>query len=270
VGNEIGLVRPSLLPEFPSELRASFEKTYFRISERTSGLYAQYEAFTPHYRTYHDLDTYDLDEDMRLGPSITLKFGRASTLLGSDADFFRFKAEAHINLGLLGGFQNLGASWESRDYSNGLRDQLIKGQLYAATPVFARSLRLVASGVVGLVADNIHRTQVYVGGLEGLRGYPVNTFLGYDWYLAHLELRSMAVPLASLRLGGLLFADAGHAADTAQALMLYSDAGAGLRLLIPQLNAEVLRCDWAFPFRSYGNVQAGWPGRISCGFRQVF
>ena len=270
VGNEIGLVRPSLLPEFPSELRASFEKTYFRISERTSGLYAQYEAFTPHYRTYHDLDTYDLAEDMRLGPSITLKFGRASTLLGSDADFFRFKAEAHINLGLLGGFQNLGASWESRDYSNGLRDQLIKGQLYAATPVFARSLRLVASGVVGLVADNIHRTQVYVGGLEGLRGYPVNTFLGYDWYLAHLELRSMAVPLASLRLGGLLFADAGHAADTAQALMLYSDAGAGLRLLIPQLNAEVLRCDWAFPFRSYGNVQAGWPGRISCGFRQVF
>jgi hypothetical protein len=274
VGNEVGLVRPSilpeLLPEFPPDLRASFEKTYFRISERTSGLYIQYDAFTPRYSTYHNLDTYDLAEDTRLGPSITLKVGRASTWLGSDADFFRFKAEARINLGLLGGFQNLGVSWESRDYSNGLQDQLIKGQFYAATPVFARSLRLVASGVAGFVANNIHRTQVYVGGLEGLRGYPVNTFLGYDWYHAHLELRSMAVPLASLRLGGLLFADAGHAADTAQALMLYSDAGAGLRLLIPQFNAEVLRCDWAFPFRPYGNVRAGWPGRISCGFRQVF
>ena len=275
VGNEIGLVRPSFLPNFPNsptdqKLRDSFAQQYFRISERTSGLYAQYDAFTPRYRTYRDLDAYDLAEDNRLGPSVTLKFGRASTWLGSDADFFRFKAEAHINLGLLGGFQNVGVSWESRAYGDGLRDQLIKAQFYAATPILARSLRLVASGIAGFMADNVHRAQVYVGGLEGLRGYPVNTFLGYDWYLAHLELRSMALSLASLRLGGLIFADAGHTADTAQALMLYGDAGGGLRLLIPQLNAEVLRCDWAFPLRPYGQVQAGWPGRISCGFRQVF
>jgi len=272
VGNEIGLVRPSFLPDFTldPDLRAAFSQKYFRTSERTSGLYAQYDVFTPRYRTYRDLDTYDLAEDNRLGPSVTLRFGSASTWLGSDADFFRFMAEAHLNLGLLGGFQNISASWESRDYSDGLRDQLFKAQFYAATPVLARSFRLVASGIGGFVADNVHRTQVYVGGLEGLRGYPVNTFLGYDWYHAHLELRSMALALASLRVGGLVFADAGHAADTAQALMLYSDAGAGLRLLIPQLNVDVLRCDWAFPFRTYGQVQAGWPGRISCGFRQAF
>ncbi len=275
VGNEIGLVRPSFLADFPAdtELRAGFEKTYFRIAERTSGLYAQYDAFTPRYRTYHDLDTYDLGEDQRLGPSVTLRFGRASTLLGSEADFFRFQAEAHVNLGLLGGYQNVGASWESRDYSDGLRDQLIKAQFYAASPVLARSVRVVASGTAGFVADNVHRMQVYVGGLEGLRGYPVNTFLGYDWYLAHLELRSMALSVSSLRLGGLVFADAGHAADTAQGLMLYGDAGAGLRLLVPQLNADVLRCDWAFPLRAAradAQVPAGWPGRISCGFRQAF
>ncbi len=269
-GNEIGLVRTSFLPDFPADLRDSFAQKYFRIAERTSGLYVQYDAFTPRYRTYRDLDTYDLAEDMRLGPSVTLRLGRASTWLGSDADFFRFKLEARINLGLLGGFQNAGASWESRDGSDGLRDQLLKAQFYAATPVLAHSFRVVASGFAGLVADNVHRAQVYVGGLEGLRGYPVNTFLGYDWYHAHLELRSMALSVASFRLGGLAFADAGHAADTAQALMLFSDVGAGLRLLIPQLNVEVLRCDWGFPLRSYGQVQAGWPGRMSCGFRQVF
>ena len=272
VGNEIGLNRPSFLPDFPTDpdLRDGFTKKYFRPSERTSGLYAQYDAFTPRYRTYRDLDTYDLAEDNRLGPSITVRFGRASTWLGSEADFFRFKAEAHINAQLLGGFQNVGASWESRDYSDGLRDQLITAQFRVATPVLARSFRVVASGVAGFVADNVHRAQVYVGGLEGLRGYPVNIFLGYDSYLAHLELRSMALSVASLRLGGLVFADAGHAADTAQALAFYSDTGAGLRLLIPQLNADVLRCDWAFPFRAYQQVQAGWPGRISCGFRQAF
>jgi hypothetical protein len=277
VGNEIGLVRTSFLPEFPHDpdpaapdLRASFARAYFRIAERTSNLYVQYDAFTPRYRTYRDLDSYDLGEDQRLGPSLTLKIGRASTWLGSEADFFVTRAEVQVNFGILGGFQNIGASWESRDYSDGLRDQLLKAQVYAATPILARSFRVVASGVAGFMADNVHRALVYVGGLEGVRGYPVNAFLGYDWYIAHLELRSMPLALASLRVGGLVFADAGNAATTAQALMLYGDAGAGLRLLIPQLNAEVLRCDWAFPFRSYGEVQAGWPGRISCGFRQVF
>ena len=120
------------------------------------------------------------------------------------------------------------------------------------------------------MADNLHRTQTYVGGLEGLRGYPVNTFLGYDYYVTHLEIRSLAVPVSSLRLGALLFGDAGHAADVVRSLAFYSDAGAGLRLLIPQLNADVLRCDWAFPFRAYFQTRAGWPGRLSCGFRQVF
>ena len=272
VGNEIGLVRTSLLPDFPADpdLRASFARTYFRVAERTSDLYMQYDAFTPRYRTYRDLDTYDLGEDQRLGPSLTFKLGRASTWLGSEADFFVYKAQANLKFGILGGFQDIGVSWEGRDYSDGLRDQLLKAQFYAATPVLAHSFRVVASGVAGFMADNVHRLQVYVGGLEGLRGYPVNTFQGYDWYIAHLELRSMALALASLRVGGLVFADAGHAANTAQELMLYSDAGAGLRLLIPQFNVDVLRCDWAFPFRPDGQVQAGWPGRISCGFRQAF
>jgi hypothetical protein len=270
LGNEIGLVRAAFSPDIPTDAPDGFYQTYHRSSERTSGLYAQYDAFTPRFRTYRDLDTYDLGEDMRLGPSVTLRFGRASTLLGSDADFFRFKAEAHINAQLVGGFQNIGASWESRDYSSSLRDQLIKAQFYAATPVLAGSFRVVASGVAGFMADNVHRIPVYVGGLEGLRGYPVNAFSGYNWYLAHLELRSTSLSVASLRLGGLVFTDAGHAASTAQALMFYSDAGAGLRLLIPQLNADVMRCDWAFPLHAYRQVQTGWPGRISCGFRQAF
>lgn len=270
VGNEIGLVRASFLPDFPSELRDAFARRYFRISERTSGLYVQYEAFTPRYRVYRDLDRYDLAEDMRLGPSFTVRFGRASTWLGSEADFFRVKAEAQLNLGLLGGFQTLRASWETREAGAELHDQLLKAQVYAATGVLARSLRLVVGGVAGVVAGNVHRAQVYVGGLEGLRGYPVNAFLGYDWYVAHVELRSLALALGSLRMGAIVFGDAGHAADTLGQLSFYGDAGVGLRLLVPQLDVDLLRCDWAFPLRAAAQVQAGWPGRLSCGLRQAF
>jgi hypothetical protein len=270
LGNEFGLNRPSFLADFPTDQRASFAQRYFGISERTSDLYLQYDAFTPRYRTYRDLDTYDLAEDMQLGPWVTLKLGRASTLLGSDADFFVLKVDAQVSTQALDGYQSVEASWESREYSVGLRDQLWKAHIRAVTPVLAHAFRVDGWGEVGVMADNLHRKQVYVGGLQGLRGYPVNTFLGYDYYVAHLEIRSLAVPVSSLRVGALVFGDAGHAADLARSLAFYSDAGAGVRLLIPQLNADVLRCDWAFPLRDYFQTRAGLPGRLSCGFRQVF
>jgi hypothetical protein len=256
-------------------VRAPFAARYFGFSERTSSLYLQYDAFTPRYRIYRNLDTFDLGEDMRLGPSLTLKSGRASTLLGSESDFFPLKAEVKLNLALFDGFQAVNASWEGRAYGTRTQDQLIKGQLYAATPVLAQRLRVVVSAKAGFVADNVHGIRTYVGWAQGLRGYPIGTFYGYDYYVAHLELRSMAFFLASLRVGGLLFADAGHAADTLQKLALYDTAGIGLRILIPQLNAEVLRCDWGLPLRDYiANqtvaVRAGWPGIAYCGFGQAF
>jgi hypothetical protein len=273
-GNEFDLHRPSFLANFPEELRASFAARYFGPSDRTSLLYLQYEAFTPRYRSYRNLDTFDLGEDNRLGPWLTLKLGRASTLLGSERDFYAFLTELRINLALGGGFQSLDASWEGRAYTEGWRDQLVKANLYAATPILARAIRIVAHGELAYMADNIHRAEDVVGLIQGLRGYQVNAFFGYDHYVAQLEVRSLPIAVKSLRLGGLMFADAGHAAKTWQALQFYGDAGVGLRLLIPQLGSEVLRCDWAFPFRSYetknGTINAGWPGRLSCGYHQVF
>lgn len=279
VGSEFGLTRPSLLADFSSDpsVQASFaQAANFQASERVSSLYAQYDSFTPRYRTYRNLDSFDLGEDMRLGPWVTLKLGRASTLLGSDADFFVFKTEAHLNAALFGGFQSVGLSWEARDYSAGLRDQLFRGQIYFYTPVLARGLRVMLESNLGIITDNVHRPLVYVGALEGLRGYPLNMFWGYDFYLAHVEIRSLALPIASLRVGAVLFGDAGHAANTWSALQFYGDAGVGLRVLIPQLNADVIRCDWAFPLREHqladgtADVAAGWPGRLSIGFRQAF
>jgi hypothetical protein len=270
IGNELGLNRPSFLPDFPEAERDAFAQSFFGISERTSSLYLMYETFTPRYLTLRNLETYDLGEDQRIGPWVTLKLGRASTWLGSDADFFVLRTEAHMNLALLGGFQSLGISWDSRRYRDGWRDQWVLGQLYAASPMIGRTVRVVLSGTLGFMADNVHRPRVFVGGLEGLRGYPVNAFWGYDYYTGHVELRTAPVALASLRLGAVVFADAGHAADAWGQLEIFGDAGVGGRLLIPQLNVEPARCDWAFPTRGYGEVKPGWPGRLYCGFRQAF
>jgi hypothetical protein len=270
IGNEVGLNRPSFLPDFPQALRDSFAQDNFRTAERTSSLYLQYVAFTPRYRTYRNLDSFDLSEDQRLGPWLTLKLGWASRLLGSEADFFTVSVDAHLNIDVLNGLQNVGLSWDTRHYGEGWRDQKLTAWFTAYSPVIARAFRVLISSTATTQMNNIHRPRIYVGALEGVRGYPLSAFVGYDAYTAHLEVRSMALPVASMRLGGLAFADAGHAAYAWDQLQFYGDVGAGLRLLIPQLNAEVIRCDWAFPLRGYREVRPGWPGRLSIGFRQAF
>ena len=80
------------------------------------------------------------------------------------------------------------------------------------------------------------------------------------------------MPLAiwSQRFGTVLFVDAGDASSSLWALTLRTDAGIGLRWLIPQLNSAVLRVDWAVPLTDGIVTPAGLPGRASAGYSQVF
>ena len=72
------------------------------------------------------------------------------------------------------------------------------------------------------------------------------------------------------RFGALAFYDIGDAADGYAKLVLHQDLGFGLRWLIPQLNSSVIRFDWAFALEDGNLTRAGWPGRITAGFEQVF
>jgi outer membrane translocation and assembly module TamA len=50
-----------------------------------------------------------------------------------------------------------------------------------------------------------------------------------------------------LRLGAVVFYDVGGAADSLARMTLYQDAGLGLRALIPQTSAQLLKFDFAIP-----------------------
>jgi hypothetical protein len=275
LGHELNLVRPFLLADFPylcgAPERTRFSQLVFPLSERSADLFLLYQLFTPRYRTYRDFNTFDFREDVQLGPSLSLKAGRASELFGSDKDFSLFQTSLDLTAGWWGGLESIGGSWEGRLAGNEMTDQLVQGRASLATPVLARLVRLVAVGNVGFLFVNARKRYFAVGGDNGLRGYPVGQFVGTGAeFSGHIEARSTALKLAFLRLGGLLFFDAGHAAADAGSLTLYDDVGFGLRLLIPQLDTHSLRADWAFPLRPASGMPAGWPGRISFGFRQVF
>lgn len=275
LGHELTLRRTSLPQDFPAdpELATRFADRVMPPAQRTSIPTFQYEVFTPNYRVYRDLNTFDFREDWRLGPHATFKIGRASELVGSDFAFTNLSASADWTADAGDGLQSFAASWEARIRGSDVTDQVITARTTLASPVLARTLRLVASGEAAFIVDDRLNRGYAVGGQSGLRGYPVGAFGGLGaraYYLAHVEARTMPLKAWFLRVGGLAFVDAGHAATGARDLALYEDVGVGVRLLLPHLNTYTLRADWAFPLRPLGGLPAGWPGRASLGFRQVF
>jgi outer membrane protein assembly factor BamA len=144
-------------------------------------------------------------------------------------------------------------------------------------------LRVIGQGAASVYVDDTLNRRFAVGGDDGLRGYAIGQFFGNASALGHVEVRSMAVSVASLRLGGLVFYDVGDAASPNQGtgngldrairalrrLYPYQDVGFGARLLIPQLNAYVLRFDLAFPTEPAPHTRA-WGPRFTSGFFQTF
>jgi hypothetical protein len=279
------VVRPSFTPDFPldDQARAEFARQIFPRSERVSSVGLVYSLFTPRYVTYRDLDTFDLREDRVLGPSASANLSRAARALGSDRDFYGLGAGAGWTFGWLGGLQGISAGWSSRIEGGRLTDQAYSANAYQVSPVLRRVGRLIATIGAGAVVDDTRSTFYYLGVDNGLRGYAVGDLFGKAWMAGHLEARSMALSVATFRLGGLVFYDLGDAASpdpgtgagvvrAARAVLgLHPkhDVGLGLRLLIPQLNAYVIRLDWAVPFQSAGLTRAGLPGRFFVGFGQA-
>jgi hypothetical protein len=267
----------SVLPNFQFDpaIAASFLNQVAPMPETRSEPYVRYQMFTPRYVVFRDLNTFDLRENRQLGPSLQLRVGYGLPALGATYRGPSFGGIAGFAAAPRGSFEQaqvqVGARLPSTGmYSGEVIDQFLKATLYVATPILARTVRLVLSSELDAVRNDTARTLFFLGGSTGLRGYIIGEFQGTAMSISHAELRTVALPIFSQRFGALLFVDVGDAAPSVSQLTAYEDVGAGLRWLIPQLNSSVLRFDWAFALRDGPFTRAGWPGRFSAGFEQVF
>lgn len=280
VGHTLGVLRPRLERDFPTDDPAAIARfrQYLPRSERVSRVYASYSLFTPRYRVYRDFATYDLREDRILGPSLSASLSRAAGWLGSDRTYFGFSASASYAGDLGDGYQSISLSWSGL-VREGRREDEDRGVgVYLASPMLRRLVRLVGSmGLSAKSGTTQPRVDYYTVGSESLRAYATGEFQGQVSWVGHLEARSAPLPVASFRLGVVTFYDVGHAAERIAELRAKQDVGLGLRLLIPQLNYEVLRVDWAVALVNGRRLEtgarltrAGLPGRISATFSQAF
>jgi hypothetical protein len=271
-GHRFDRRRYQVLPEFPADAATAqlFLSEYAPVSEQRSEPYLRYEIFTPRYVVLRDLDTFDLRENRRLGPSagITVSYGLPA--LGADFRATGLGAAVRWAVSPAGGYGFLSASASARVRDGRLIDQSATGQFYAASPQLGRAVRLILMGQAGATRADTQKTFFFLGGQTGLRGYAIDDFRGTSFVVGHVELRSAPLAVFSQRFGGLLFYDVGHAAASFEDIVPHHDAGFGLRWLIPQLNSSVIRIDWAFASHNTRFTRAGLPGRITAGFEQVF
>jgi hypothetical protein len=224
-------------PEGPEELKlrwATARVTFWR----------------PDYIERRGIELFDPVEDFDVGSLVSMEGGMVLRALGSTADegMARFRlqnghetrrfgfgiARSLISTRVRGGPRETRGQWEGRWIQQPGRDVAVVVAAY------------------GEAADRAPReVQSVVGGLNGLRAYPVQALAGSQVWRFNGETRWVAArnvwELASL--GGAVFVDAARAwGRGGDRVPWHHDAGFGLRLSFPHASLhQVARFDVAFP-----------------------
>ena len=112
--------------------------------------------------------------------------------------------------------------------------------------------------------------ELTLGDVNGLRGYPSRQLVGTRRLLANLEHRlDTTVEVLTLRVGAVVFFDAGWVGRGRELGAPYTAAGCGLRIGSSRLlGGNVLRIDVARPLDALPDEHQGWQLSVSIG--QVF
>jgi len=267
-GHSLDSTKPRLLEGFPGtvEQRAPFIARVLPPSEVVSAPFVSYALFTPRFRTRRNVSTYDLAEDLRLGPDLEASYGVGLEVLGSDQNFQRGGIGGGYTMPILrDGSIRVGGAYSTRYQNSEFVDNGASISMRLVTPTL-RYGRIIMESSLGTRWNERTPGFFTIGSDNGLRGFRINQFFGQRVFGTQIEARSIPTSLWVLRLGGVAFYEVGGAADTLKDLQLHHDAGVGFRMLLPQTSRELFRFDLAFPL---DGSEAGSP-KFSAGFQSEF
>ncbi len=262
VQNAYGL--PGDFPAVSAATRAAYAATLPR-SESWAGPIAIFETYTPNYIKLKNIQTFALTEDFLLGPHLTVEVHFASSVFGFASDFvegivtFNHMSYRHDNLFDYGSQMAARMQYstaQSAGYSSPFVNEALTAYVREVTPRFG-PFRLHVYGIIQLRDRDLDNVRLTLGSDNGLRGYDARTFQGNDMYHVNVELRSLALNLWTIHVGGVVFYDGGDApagfnvydrSGNFLSAGYHQDAGVGMRILLPHFNRDVLRLDLGFPF----------------------
>jgi hypothetical protein len=216
------------------------------ISDTRVNPYVEWDSYTSDFVRVLDFETLGLQEDYRLGHHTFLKAYPVTKAIGSTRNFFGVDAGAYYTLAVSDGYASAGVEGIVEAATDGVSDSLVQGREHLVTPRTPLG-RLYFDGIELFRPDNYLRRRSTLGGEARLRGYPTGYLRGENLVSYNLEFRTRPVEIFTFQLGAAVFWDTGDAYDTFSQMKLKHGAGAGLRILIPQLDRYVLRFDVGFP-----------------------
>ncbi len=209
-----------------------------------------------------DITTLSLQEDFRLGHTVSASFYPVPKALGSTRDLLGFTGSAGYTVALGDGFVGATATALAESEAGTVTDGSVGAALGMATPRFGVG-RVVMNASFLNRYRNYLRAVTYEGGDGRLRGYPSKYFFGKDSVFYNVEFRSTGLDVLKVQVGGVAFYDAGDAAQGFDMLRAKHAVGAGVRILFPQLNRQVLRADVAIPLNRGPFPETGITSRVA-------
>jgi hypothetical protein len=276
VGHSFSDVVNSVEVDFPFDdmVREAFERDVLPRSERISGLFVRYALFFNRFEVFRNLNSFDLPEDVRLGPGLELTLSSAFKAMGSDENFQSASVSASYSVALGNDSRARAAVSASGRLDENpdtgeleLIDNVVSAGAFYSGPMLLDRVRFVTEAVVTSQINETNNGFLSLGSDNGLRGFPINSFTGQKRVRANFELRSAPVKIWFTRFGGAVFYDIGHVADRFSELDIQHDVGIGIRTLTPQLQPFVFRFDFAIPLTG---PNPGFPGEFIATVNQAF
>ncbi len=250
--------KPSLVE---GDQAAWLTANYLPRSENVTYATAYVRAFPSDFKVLRNIDTFELSEDYQIGWvaqggvrwAFPLPFAPSSFVeLGASLRYRLYRADDLFTVTVAGQMRvRPGQEVANRRFA---------AEVSNYSPQFWGG-RLVTRVLVDFKGNDLDNRQLFLGGSNGLRGAFPEQFTGRNKVLANLEYRARPIELWNNWLGIVVFYDVGSAFDPRPFALTHS-LGIGFRLLLPQLNKEVLRLDFGFviggPIPGADRINASW------------
>lgn len=246
--------------------RVAFARDVLPVARRVLGPSARLEVFTPHFKTYENLDTFGQSEPVRLGPALSVGASGGLRAALSSSDTVLLSAAAGLVDDVAGGLVDLSVETVARLEDGQVVNRVLALRLRAATtPVLLGRLALRLDWT--LRQNDVTNALVTLGGDNGLRGYPSQAFaaVGASVLQGNVEWRSLPVVWQSVHLGLVAFYDVGALHEALTDLTPRHSMGVGVRVLFPQFNRLAYRVDVGVPLGA-----PGFAVLLSLGDTQAF
>jgi hypothetical protein len=217
------------------------------IKLRRAGL--EYRLWKPRYIERTGIERVDQIEDFDLGTSLVLGLGVAPEALGSSADYGDFRVRLDAGVSTPVGFGLMTSSVAGRWKRSAEEVLHISHGRWIWQ---SRPEHTVEAAVWGVTGFRMPRNyQAIVGGLSGLRAYPVHAVAGSRLVRWNIEDRHMLVRdvFQIVSIGSAVFLDGARGwGPGAEGTRAFQCAGVGVRLAPPRAAiGPVIRADLAWP-----------------------